>query len=325
MPPSGTGREHGLVRTAAGGTYEVELHHGEVVEAVLRGRLKRELRTGDAVVAGDRVEVEPREDAGYTIEAVTPRTSELARRSPRGGGRRARVLVANVDQVMPVFAVADPAPRLRMLDRFLVLAEANELDAVIVANKVDLADPAHAEAAGADPDAAAAVVEEISGYEALGYRVLRTSTKTGAGLDELRGLLTGRVSVLTGPSGVGKSSLLNALQPGLSLRTAEVSRSVRKGRHTTVSSRLIPLEAGGYVADTPGLRELGLWGIEPAELDLCFPEFRPHLDDCRFGRSCTHSHEPDCAVSAAAAGGDVPPGRLESYRALLAGDERPDH
>lgn len=323
MHPSGSGHQHGLVRTATGGTYEVELHQGEVVEAVLRGRLKREVRTGDAVVAGDRVEVERREDGGYTIEAVAPRRTELARRSPRTGGRRAKVLVANVDQLLAVFAVADPAPRLRMLDRFLVLAEANGLDAVVVANKVDLTEATHAEARGVDPSAAPAMLEELAGYERLGYPVLRTSTKTGAGLEDLRARLAGRVSVLTGPSGVGKSSLLNALQPGLSLRIGEVSESVGKGRHTTVSARLIPLEGGGYVADTPGLRELGLWGIDPSELDLCFPEFRPHLDACRFGRSCTHSHEPDCAVSAAAAAGGVPPQRLESYRALLAGDERP--
>lgn len=321
MTLSPSGHEHGLVRTATGGTYEVELHQGGVVEAVLRGRLKREQRTGDAVVVGDEVEVAPREDGGYTIEVVAARRTELARRSPRSRGRRAKVLVANVDQLVAVFAIAEPAPRLRLLDRFLVLAESSGLDAVVVANKVDLAAGLAAGRAPGPEDSPAEVLKALTRYEALGYPVLRTSTKTGEGIEALRERLSGRVSVLAGPSGAGKSSLLNALQPGLALRTGEISESVGKGRHTTVSARLIPLESGGYVADTPGLRELGLWDVDPAELDLCFPEFRPHLDECRFGRSCSHTHEPDCAVGAAVEAGRVPERRLESYRALLAGDD----
>lgn len=311
MPRSGSGQYNGLVRTAGGGVYEVELHQGGVVEASLRGRLKLEQRTGDAVVVGDVVEVARQEDGGHTIEAVGPRRTELARRAPGKGRQRAKVLVANVDQLVAVFAVTRPAPRLRLVDRFLVLAESSGLEAVVVANKVDLAASAEA----------AAALRELESYEALGYPVLRVSVKTGEGMEALRERVCGRTSVFSGPSGVGKSTLLNTLQPGLALRTAEVSEAVGKGRHTTVAARLIPLDCGGYVADTPGLRELGLWGVEPGELDLCFPEFRPYLDDCRFGRSCTHTHEPDCAVAAAAATADIPPARLESYRALLAGDD----
>lgn len=321
MDPSGSGRLNGLVRTATGGTYEVELHQGAVVDASLRGRLKLERRTGDAVVVGDHVVVHRQEDGGHTIEAIEPRRTELARRAPGKGGQRAKVLVANVDQLVAVFAIANPAPRLRMLDRFLVLAESSGLDAIVVANKVDLADPDSAAAAGADPAVAAATLESLAAYESLGYPVLRTSVKSDEGLAALRERVCGRITVFTGPSGAGKSSLLNALQPGLSLRTGEVSEAVRKGQHTTVSARLIPLDCGGYVADTPGLRELGLWGVEPSELDLCFPEFRPYLDECRFGRSCSHTHEPNCAVSAATAEGAVQPARLDSYRALLAGDD----
>ena len=312
---------NGLVRTTAGGTYEVELHQGDVVDAVLRGRLKREARTGDAVVVGDRVEVDRQEDGGWTIERVLPRRTELARRAPRKGGHRAKVLVANADQILAVFAVARPTPRLRMLDRFLVLAEANDLEAVVVANKADLRDPAPAASAGVDPATARATLEQLEHYRAIGYTVLNTSAATGMGIEELRSLLLGRVTVLAGPSGVGKSSLLNALEPGLGLRVGRVSEAVGKGRHTTVSSRLIPLEVGGYVADTPGIRELGLWGIEPGELDLLFPEFRPFLDDCRFRGSCSHTHEPGCAVTAAAEAGTVSSARLESYRTLLAGDD----
>lgn len=322
MSSSGSGRLNGLVRIATGGVYEVELHQGEVVEASIRGRLKLEQRTGDAVVAGDRVLVARQEDGGHTIEAVEPRRTELARRSPRSGGQRAKVLVANVDQLVAVFSVANPAPRLRLLDRFLVLAESSGLEAMVVANKVDLVEPERAAAAGVDAGEAEATTRALEDYAALGYPVIRTSVKAELGLEALRERICGRITVFAGPSGVGKSSLLNSLQPGLALRTGEVSEALQKGQHTTVAARLIPLDCGGYVADTPGLRELGLWGIAPSELDFCFPEFRGHLDDCRFGRSCTHTHEPSCAVSAAVAAGDIPMARLESYRALLAGDER---
>jgi ribosome biogenesis GTPase len=306
--PSEHGQHLGLVRSAVGGTYEVELFEGggAVVEASLRGRLKREQRTGDAVVVGDRVRVRRHDDGSHTIEAVEPRSTELARRAPGARGRhRAKVVVANLDQLVAVFSVTHPEPRLRMLDRFLVLAESSRLDAAIVANKIDL-----------DPDAAAA----FAPYEAIGYPVVHTSAETGEGVEAVRTLLGGRVSVLAGPSGVGKSSLLNAMQPGLGLRVGDVSDAVRKGRHTTVSSLLLPLESGGYVADTPGLRELGLWGVDPEELDACFPELRPYLGGCRF-RSCTHTHEPGCAVRAAVEAGEVTSARYESYVALLDGDD----
>jgi ribosome biogenesis GTPase len=304
-----SGQHDGLVRSAIGGVYEVELRSGGVVEASLRGRLKRQQRTGDAVVAGDRVVVQEHEDGGHTIEAVADRSSELARRAPgRGRHRGAKVMVANVDQIVAVFAVAHPEPRPRLIDRFLVLADANDVDAVIVANKIDQGGPAERDV--------------FKVYEEIGYPVLYTSAMTGEGLNALEDQVCGRVSVLAGPSGVGKSTLLNSIQPGLGLRTAAVSQAVQKGRHTTVSSQLIPLDCGGYVADTPGLRELGLWGIEPGELDLHFPEFVPYLDDCKFGRSCTHTHEPGCAVRDAVESGGVPRARYESYVALLSdGDD----
>ena len=179
---------------------------------------------------------------------------------------------------------------------------------MVVANKTDLGGSA---------------VGVFEPYERIGYPVLRTSADTGDGLSVLRERLCGRISVLAGPSGVGKSSLLNAVQPGLGLRTAAVSeaaRKGRKGRHTTVSARLIPLDCGGYVADTPGLRELGLWEVSPEEVDLHFPEMLDHLDACRFGRSCTHTHEPGCAVREAVEDGGISPARYESYVALLQGD-----
>lgn len=314
MPPA-SGQHNGLVRSAIGGVYEVELHQGgtsgSVVEASLRGRLKLEQRTGDAVVAGDRVMVGEHEDGGYTIEEVAERSSELARRAPgRGRHRGAKVMVANLDQMVPVFAVSQPEPRLRMLDRFLVLAESNAIDVLIVANKVDQGGAAERALFGI--------------YERIGYPVLYTSAETGEGVEALEDRLCGRISALAGPSGVGKSSLLNAIEPGLGLRTAAVSRALRKGRkgrHTTVSSQLIPLECGGYVADTPGLRELGLWGIDPGDLDLHFPEFADHLEDCRYGGSCTHTHEPGCGLQQAVEAGSVSRERYESYVALLTDDD----
>jgi ribosome biogenesis GTPase len=294
------------VLQTGGGVYEVLLDDQATIQASLRGRLKLEQRTGDRVVAGDRVILLPQSDASWTIEDVEPRTTELARRAPgRGAHHRAKILVANVDQVAIVFAAARPEPHLRMLDRFLVQAESNHLAAFIIVNKTDLV-PAEQ-------------VDALFGrYERAGYAVLRTSTVLGTGIDAVRDRLCHRESVLAGPSGAGKSSLLNTIEPGLGLRIGEVSSAVGKGRHTTVTAVLIPLACGGFVADTPGLRELALWDIDVDELDRCFPEFAPFLPLCRFGSSCTHTHEPDCAVRDAVAAGAVDRERYDSYAKLFA-------
>jgi len=179
------------------------------------------------------------------------------------------------------------------------VAEANEIPAAVVINKVDLDPGAWLEAR----------------CRKAGYPVFRTSARTGEGIAELRAAMVGRESVVTGPSGAGKSSLLNAIQPGLALRTGELSLRVRRGRNTTVSARMLPFE-GGYLVDTPGFNEVGLWGIEPRELASCFPEFRPHLGECRF-QDCRHVREPGCRVLAAVAEGAIAADRLESYRMLL--------
>ncbi|HEX2190017.1 MAG TPA: ribosome small subunit-dependent GTPase A [Longimicrobiaceae bacterium] len=295
----------GTVLRAQGGSYEVETERG-TVEAALRGKLKRDERSGERVVVGDRVEVEPA-GAGWTIERVHPRRTALVRRAP-GKAPRAKTIVANVDQVVIVFAVAHPSPHLRMLDRFLVICESSGLDPLIVANKTDVLGPEAAR-------------ELFRPYERAGYPVLYTAAREGRGVDALRDAICGRTSALTGPSGVGKSSLLNAVQPGLGLRVAAVSQAVDKGRHTTVTAQLIPLECGGYVADTPGLRELGLWGVDTEELDGYFPELRPYLGTCRYANSCTHTHEPGCAVRAAVEAGEVDAGRYESYRRMVRGED----
>ncbi|HEX6536215.1 MAG TPA: ribosome small subunit-dependent GTPase A [Gemmatimonadaceae bacterium] len=290
-----------VVLRGTGGIWRVRDEAGTVREASLRGRLKQ----GDTLklAVGDEVELEPDErgSGAWAISAIHPRRSRLARRAP-GGGQGERVVAANVDQVVVVFAAARPDPHPRMLDRFLVIAAANDVPARIVLNKMDLAP--------------AGLRERFAPYAGMGYAVHVTSTVTGEGLSELHEALRGRVSALTGPSGVGKSSLLNAIYPGLGLRVGEISRSVNKGRHTTVGADMHPIPEGGYVVDTPGLREVGVWNIPAAALDACFIELRPLLDRCRF-RDCRHRAEPACAVREAVDAGLVTRERYESYRKLL--------
>ena len=293
----------GVVTTGTGGIWTVHTDAGEMREASLRGRLKREVEGALKLAVGDRVVIQPGERGdGWTIAEILPRRSRLARRAP-GGAHGERVIAANVDQVVIVFAAAKPEPHPAMLDRFLVIAEGNDLPARVVVNKTDLA------ATERDP--------RFEDYRRAGYTVHQTSVKSGAGLEELHEALAGRTSVLTGPSGVGKSSLLNALYPGLSLRVGEISESVNKGRHTTVGGYLHPLPDGGYVVDTPGLREVGMWDLPMQTLDSCFPEFRPLLGSCRFG-DCTHLVEPDCAVREAVKAGEISAARYDSYGKLRA-------
>lgn len=290
----------GVVMQGTGGVWDVRVQSGSTVAASMRGRLKHEEHAALKLAVGDRVTItwDNRDPGVWIISGIHPRESKLARRAP-SGARGERVVVANLDQVLVVFASARPEPHPRMLDRFLVIAEANGIAARIVVNKCDLV----------EPDAARALFAE---HVAAGYPVHYTSVKTGEGLAALRQEVEGRSSALSGPSGVGKSSLMNALFPGLTLRTAEISDSVNKGRHTTVGAVLHPLPNGGFVADTPGLREVGLWGIDPRHVAECFPEFRPFLGECRFG-DCTHVVEPGCAIRAALDEGIITQGRYESY------------
>ena len=300
----------GTVLRARSGFYTVRTDAGRDLECRLRGRVKQERGDSDLVVIGDRVAVEPLADGEGMIESVEPRRTRFSRRQPGPRGTwKEDMIVANLDQVAVVFACADPMPHLRMVDRFLVVAEHNEVDALVVANKVDLVGVAAARAL-------------FEGYQAVGYPVHYVSAREGIGVEELADRLVGRVSVVTGPSGVGKSTLLNAIQPGLRIETGDVSAAVHKGRHTTTSAELHPLTApgGGYVADTPGLRELGLWQIPDADLAWCFPEMRPHLGGCGFN-DCRHLGEPRCAVRAAVAAGSVSEVRYDSFRRLLVDED----
>jgi ribosome biogenesis GTPase len=297
-------KKHGLIVKAQSGFFSVESGEGIIV-CQLRGKLKKGRATGDIAAIGDRVSITVLEDGSGVIEHVEERKQALVRLDPRPQGVYQQVLLANADQAVFVFACANPTPRLKMLDRFLVIAEKQKIPVLIVANKVDLVESPH----------------EIFGlYETIGYRVLYTSVKTKAGLDALWDALRGKVSALAGPSGVGKSSLLNALQPGLGLAVNEISIALNKGRHTTVTRQMFPLEGGGYVADTPGWKSLALWDTEPEEMDAYFPELRDLVRHCQFS-DCAHTHEPDCAVRTALEEGRIHPERYDSYLRLRAGQE----
>lgn len=290
----------GTILERDGSVYRVATAGGEV-KAVLRGKTKRD---SPRVVVGDRVELEP-EPTGeyYGVMGVEPRTTLLERRVPEGRGTRP--VAANIDEVFVVTATVDPAPIPQLIDRLLVVAEANSIPAAVVVNKVDL-----------DPGC-----DLIERCRDSGYVVYPTSARTQQGIEVFAAALKGRTSVVTGPSGAGKSSLLNAVQPGLRLRIGEISTRVRRGKNTTVSAVMLPLEAGGFLVDTPGFSEVGLWGIEPRELASCFPEMRPFIGECRYA-DCRHVIEPGCRIRAAVDAGEIQADRLESYRVLLEELER---
>ena len=294
----------GLIIKAQSGFFTVETKQGFVV-CQLRGKLKQGRAKGDIAAIGDRVRITVLPDGSGVIEEVEERERAIIRLDPRPQGDYQQVLLANADQAVFVFASAHPSPRLRMLDRFLVIAEKQRIPVVIIANKIDLVEDA----------------KEIFGlYETIGYPVIYSSTKTGAGIEELKQILAGKISAFAGPSGAGKSSLLNAMQPGLGLAVNEISRVMDKGKHTTVTRQLFPLEGGGYIADTPGWKSLALWDTEPEELDGYFPELRELVQDCQFS-DCTHTHEPGCAVRRALEEGTIHPERYESYLRLRSGQD----
>ena len=294
----------GLVVKAQSGFFTVQTEIGLVV-AQLRGRLTKERLETDVIALGDRVKVLVLPDGKASIEEVEERERVLSRQAP--GKEVEQVLVANPDQAVIIFACADPDPNFRLLDRFLVMTEREEIPALIVANKIDLVSLRSAK-------------QEFGEYKQIGYPVHYTSALTGKGVSKLRKALAGKLSVFAGPSGAGKSTLLNAIQAGLGLRTQEVSEATGKGVHTTVVPELLPLEVGGYVADTPGLKALTFWDIEPEEVDAYFLEMRDLVADCEFS-DCTHIHEPGCAVIDAVERGKISPERYDSYLRIRSGEE----
>lgn len=288
------------------GFYTVQTPQGQFVSR-LRGRLKQGPRLGDVAALGDWVRITPLDDHTGVIEEIEPRQRMLSRMAPQPQGEYQQIIIANPDQAVFIFACAKPQPRFGMLDRFLIIAEKQNIPVLIVANKVDLVGLEHAQAM-------------FGHYDGIGYLVIYASARTGQGVGELRQRLTGKISVFAGPSGAGKSSLLNEVQPGLGLAVRQVSEATSKGRHTTVGRQLFHLERGGYVADTPGLKALALWDIEPEELDAYFPEIRPLVAECLFS-NCTHVHEPGCAVLQALKDGSIHPDRYQSYLRIRFGEE----
>lgn len=294
MPDPLTGR----VLQFTAGVYRIHTAD-ETLDCSLRGKAKRD--AGERVAIGDRVTVERLGDGSCRITEVLPRHSRLSRHSM--AKRREQVLAANVDQVAAVFSAARPEPDVRLLDRLLAVAELHDLPSLIVVNKTDLAEHGN-------------VPPEFAAYATIGYPVLPTCAKSGAGLDVLEERLAGRITVFTGPSGVGKTSILNALVPDLDLRVGAVGDRSGRGKHTTSAGLLIPIPGGGYLADTPGIQYFEPAGVDPADLAHAFREFRPLVDDCRFA-DCRHRAEPGCAVRDAVEEGSLYEHRFDSYLSLL--------
>ena len=306
----------GIVTQAGRGLYTVQTTTGRILPCRLRGNLKKrftysetsshvrrvekvkKLAETDPIAVGDRVMVLVAESGTEgVIEEVLPRRKALVRRS--GNERERQTLVANLELAVIVFSAAEPRPDLFKLDRFLVLAEDSELEVLIVLNKADLAAPEE-------------LTEALAEYRAIGYDILTTSRNTGEGIETLKDKLKGRLSAFCGPSGVGKSSLLNAVQPGLRLKVGEISEITHAGRHTTVRAELLTLEIGGWVADTPGLRQVQFWDLLPEDVAFCFPELAPLMGHCKFP-NCRHRTEPSCAVRAAVDDKRVSARRYQSY------------
>lgn len=318
----------GLVIREHKGHYYVKPGNGTVYDCSISSKLRKSLiypeadsssrrRRVDAVrgigavnpvAIGDMVVFDDADQAKGVIRAILPRRSKLCRRAS-GDRPIEQVIIANVDQAVPVFAAEEPPPSLRMLDRFLAIAEAQRIDSVICMNKMDL-------------DLDGRLRRMLLVYEGIGYRVIFTSAVNGEGVADFRDSLTGKISVMFGPSGVGKSTLLNTIQPGLGVRVRETSSWSGKGQHTTTHLELYELDGGGMIADTPGMRELGIWGVDKEGAASLFREMRPMLGSCRFSH-CAHLTEPGCAIKDAVASGGIDQSRYESYAKLR--EEQVDH
>jgi len=255
------------------------------------------------IAVGDRVRFTPDGNTGGAIESIMPRRNKLARAAIES--TEEQILLANLDLAVLVFAVREPRPHFGLLDRYLVVTEDSDIETVLCFTKVDL---------GIDPD----VAEMIDLYRRLGYTTLQTSLVWDQGVRELQALLRDRVALLSGPSGVGKSSLLNTIEPDAAQRVGEISLATGKGRHTTTGVRLFPMQQGGWLADSAGIREFAPWRIADDRLAAAFVEFRPYLGQCEYD-DCRHDEDAQgCAVTAALDAGEIVLSRYESYLRLLA-------
>lgn len=266
----------------------------------------------EPLAIGDQVTYQPTAEGEGTIVKVSPRRNCLTRRSAKpmpSAHAFEQVIAANIDQVIPIFAAAEPGPKWHMLDRYLVAAESHGIASKIVITKIDLLK---------DQSREKQLQEVVDRYQRIGYPVIMTSAKEQRGLDHLRLIMADQTSVLVGKSGVGKTTLLNMLEPGLGLRVQSVNTSTGKGRHTTTHLEMYALTTGGAIIDTPGMREFGVWGVEPEDVADCFPEMHPLLGLCKFGLSCQHDQEPGCAIRQAVMNNEISPYRYKSYLRLKA-------
>ena len=292
---------------ATGSWYDV-LHDGETVRCRIRGRLRlKGVRSTNPVVVGDEVACEADEGGDYVIADILPRRNYVIRRASNLS-KESHIIAANVDQALLMVSLRSPETPTEFVDRFLVTCEAYKVPVTILLSKLDLQD-------------AEAVAEFRAVYEGAGYRVLEVSVREGRGVEEVRELLAGRTTLVSGNSGVGKSTLIQAIDPSLDIRTGEISESHHKGRHTTTFSTMYPLAGGGAVIDTPGIKGFGLIDIDEAELWHYFPEMMRVAPACRF-YNCTHTHEPGCAVVEAVREGKIAYARYESYLKILDEDEK---
>lgn len=309
MPQNMSAEIEGTVTKATGSWYDV-LHEGRTIACRIRGRIRlKGVRSTNPVVVGDRVVCVQGVDGEWVIERILPRRNYIIRRASNLS-KESHIIAANIDQALLVVTLAEPVTASEFIDRFLVTCEAYKIPATILLAKYDLA--------AADPEAVAAF---HATYEGAGYRVIDLSALDGTGVETVRGMTAGRTTLLSGNSGVGKSTLVGTLEPGLELRTGAISESHGTGRHTTTFSAMYPLSNGGFLIDTPGIKGFGLIDIDDHEVWHYFPEMLRTAPDCRF-YNCTHTHEPGCAVRDAVERGDIAWSRYESYLKILDEDDK---
>ncbi len=295
---------HGVVVKTMGSWFEVE-HQSALYPCRLRGKLRlRGARSTSPIVVGDNVTFSGNEPDEYLIESIEPRRNYIIRRASNLS-KESHIIAANIDRAIVVATLTHPRTPPEFIDRFLITCEAYKIPATIVLQKIDLLE---------------GQMEHIEAFERIytlaGYDIIRTSATTGVGVEEVKQLLAGATTLISGNSGVGKSTLIKAIEPSLEIRTAEISQSHNKGRHTTTFSTMYPLSEGGYIIDTPGIKGFGLLDIESEELWHYFPEMMRYGGDCQF-YNCTHTHEPKCAVVEAVKSGNIDPQRYESYIKIL--------